>query len=390
MIESIARVRTIGITVLAVGSVVGATVLLTGADRGASAGDVVTLEQLGASGVLPRGETLEPEVIASLAGAGLQPAAGPNTIPAVLQDAYVRAEFVLAERASTCGLKWPLLAGVGKVVSEHALGGDLDPRGTTTGPILGPRLDGRPGIAKLTDTDDGRLDGDLAWDRAAGPMQLIPPVWQRVGADSDGDGTADPHNVYDAALTAGRFLCEGGADLRTVEGQAQAAFRYQRTESFVRATMAWMRTYGGATGEPVPPVAPPGVLPVLPEPETVTLSAAPPPARLPQGPVLAPPASLGSATSRSGHRPPIRVTPAPPGTPAPQGTAAPPGTAAPQGTAAPWGTTPPLGTTPAETTEPEDPPVTTPAETTERHPPPRNRQQRLARTSNSATPGLQG
>ena len=253
----------------------------------------VPLELLGASGVLPKVATLRPEMVSSLTdlGAAYQAtvAQAQASIPLLVLDAYRRAELILAQRIPGCGLQWPLLAGVGRVVSDHAGGGDLDPQGTTAGPILGPRLDGTPGRAKIADTDDGRLDGDQAWDRAAGPMQIIPPVWQRLGADSNGDGAASPHSVYDAALVAGRFLCEGGVDLRAPGQQVRAAFRYQRSETFVRAVILWARAYGAGLAPPTAPVP----LPVLPDPETVTLpDEAPPPGPLPPGRARAPAASL--------------------------------------------------------------------------------------------------
>ena len=131
-----------------------------------------------------------------------------------------------------CGLQWPLVAGLGKVISDH--GGELDPAGTTKGPIFGPRLDGRPGLAQIIDTDNGRLDGDTGYDRAVGPMQIIPLVWSGVGADSDGDGKASPRSIYDSALAAGRYLCDDEAELDGAPAQAQALFHYQRSESFVR------------------------------------------------------------------------------------------------------------------------------------------------------------
>ena len=58
------------------------------------------------------------------------------------------------------------------------------------------------GFAAIADTDGGALDGDARWDHAVGPMQFIPSTWQLAGRDGNGDGTADPFNIDDAALSA--------------------------------------------------------------------------------------------------------------------------------------------------------------------------------------------
>lgn len=279
---------------------------------------LVELELLGASGVLPTVQELRPAVVATMVAPGDPAAVPPNSIsiPPVVLDAYHRAERILAQRAPDCGVSWSLLAGVGRVVSDHARGGGLDKRGTTTGPILGPSLDGSPGTAEIADTDDGRLDGDRTWDRAAGPMQIIPVVWRRVGADSDREGTADPHNVYDASLAAGRYLCGNGADLSTPDGQVRAVFRYQRSEPFVRSTMLWTRVYDAAS--PAPPAA--DEIAAVPPAEAVTLSGESPPTpeRLPSGPVREPvsvlsPEAPAPPGSTPAPPPPPRRTPSPDG-----------------------------------------------------------------------------
>lgn len=327
------RLRSVGLAVLAVGIVVGPAAVLAGGGPGAPAADAGSeserllgadeqpgLELLGASGVLPTMPELRPGMVATMVAPG-DPAAippGSISIPPIVLDSYQRAERVLAQRDPECGLPWTLLAGVGRVISDHARGGGLDERGTTSGPILGLVLDGRPGIAEIPDTDDGRLDGDDSWDRAVGPMQIIPAVWQRVGADSDRDGSADPHNVYDSALAAGRYLCEHDAQLRTPGGQVRAVFRYQRSEPFVRSTMLWTRVYEAAA---LPPAAPEEV-PALPPAETVPDGPARTPARLPSGPERAPVSALPAvSTPRStpSTAPPTRGAPSRTTSPPPRG-----------------------------------------------------------------------
>ncbi len=302
------RFRGIALAVAAAGVVLVPALVLSGspfgfssvgggAQRAVPGDDTLDPALLGASGVLPRDDSLSDNLLASVTQPGVRaqsdPPAGPLRIPPVVLDSYQRAESILAQRVPACGLRWPLLAGLGRVISEHASGAGLDRTGTTRTPILGPRLDGSPGLAHVSDTDGGRLDLDDEWDRAAGPMQIIPGVWQRVGADSDGSSTANPHNVYDASLAAGRFLCEQDADLRSPEGRMEAVFRYKRAEQFVRAVLVWDVAYG-LRAEP-DPMAVPGTddLPKLPAPESVTLpQRPPPPGPPPRGPARAPVSAL--------------------------------------------------------------------------------------------------
>lgn len=110
-------------------------------------------------------------------------------------------------------LDWTLLAGIGAVESAHADERAIGADGAVTPPIVGPPLDGQ-GLSgdrpRVLDTDDGALDGDGEYDRAIGPMQVLPADWQRWGRDGNGDGVADPHNIFDAALGAATFLCGDG------------------------------------------------------------------------------------------------------------------------------------------------------------------------------------
>ncbi|HEY3003262.1 MAG TPA: lytic murein transglycosylase [Kribbellaceae bacterium] len=167
-------------------------------------------------------------------------------IPASVLPAYQAAARVLATTFPRCKLTWPLLAGIGKVESSHASGGRVDAHGTTRGRILGPVLDGAPGMATIHDTDDGQYDGDTVWDRAVGPMQFIPGTWVVFAADGNGDGVRDPHNVYDATLAAGQYLCAGDADLSDPRGLVAAVLRYNHSMDYVAVVLRWMREYAEA------------------------------------------------------------------------------------------------------------------------------------------------
>jgi membrane-bound lytic murein transglycosylase B len=135
-------------------------------------------------------------------------------IPRVALAAYAGAALRMQQEAPSCRLDWATLAAIGLVESEHGTlqGGSLGPDGVARPAIVGIALDGSATTAQ-PDSDRGALDGDPVWDRAVGPMQLIPSTWQRFASDGDGDGVADPQQIDDAVLTAARYLCADGHDL---------------------------------------------------------------------------------------------------------------------------------------------------------------------------------
>jgi len=169
-------------------------------------------------------------------------------IPVVALDAYLRAEVTLAESDPTCGLAWWMIAGVGRVESRHGtLGGrSLHADGRPNRPIIGIALDGGPGIRAIADTDSGALDGDVEWDRAVGPMQFIPETWSIRGRDGNDDGVRDPHNLYDAALAAGRYLCGLGGDLSKNNQLEEAYFGYNTSSDYVSLVTGHARHYAAA------------------------------------------------------------------------------------------------------------------------------------------------
>jgi hypothetical protein len=166
-----------------------------------------------------------------------------NGIPSGVFPAYRRATANLAVVRPNCGLTWPLLAGIGKVESAHASRGRVDVAGTTRGRILGPVLNGMGGTGKVKDTDKGQYDQDKVWDRAVGPMQIIPGVWTEFGADGNGDGFRNPNNVYDAVTTVAVYLCSKGDDLKSPRDLVAALLRYQHSKDFVATVLRWMRLY---------------------------------------------------------------------------------------------------------------------------------------------------
>ncbi|MFD5712169.1 lytic transglycosylase domain-containing protein [Streptomyces pharetrae] len=171
-------------------------------------------------------------------------------IPATVLRAYRAAETSVGRTDPGCRLPWQLLAAIGKVESGHAGGGAVTQDGTTVRRITGPALDGR-GFALIRDTEGGAHDGDRVYDRAVGPMQFLPSTWSRWGADGNGDGRADPNNVFDAALAAGHYLCAGDRDLGRGADLDGAVLSYNHSRPYLELVRYWLEFYSRGV-HPVP------------------------------------------------------------------------------------------------------------------------------------------
>ncbi len=149
--------------------------------------------------------------------------------------AYSGAAIAIASEQPGCRLGWSTLAGLAAVESHHGTSGGsaVGPDGRVSPPIYGPDLDGTAYDA-VADTDGGVLDGDPSGDRAVGPFQFLPSTWRTWGADGNGDGVADPQQLDDAALAAGRMLCSYG-DLSRVDRWRAAIYGYNHVDSYVDA-----------------------------------------------------------------------------------------------------------------------------------------------------------
>jgi len=176
-------------------------------------------------------------------------AAESSGVPARALRAYAAAE--LAQRATTpdCRLSWNTIAGIGRVESNHGRygGASVDADGVARPPIVGIPLDGSDGVREIRDTDGGRFDGDPAYDRAIGPMQFLPGTWARYGADGNGDGVRDPHQLDDAALAAAHYLCAEGRDTASGEGWWDGVLTYNRSVGYARLVWAAADRYATAT-----------------------------------------------------------------------------------------------------------------------------------------------
>ncbi|MEI2731615.1 MAG: lytic murein transglycosylase [Dermatophilaceae bacterium] len=239
--------------------------------------------------------------------------AGAAGIPVSVLSAYRQAEANLGTSMPACHLPWWLLAGIGRIESGHAGGGRVDDAGTTRGRILGPVLDGSmPGTAIVRDTDGGAMDGDPGYDRAVGPMQFLPGTWKAYARDGNGDGIVNPHNIFDAATTAGVYLCRNGGDLATPDGIARAVLAYNHSDSYLRSVLTW----GAAYRDNVTPAAdqagsiPTGTTGRQPEtPAPVTPAPAPPPASATSPTPTTSPTSEPSPTPTSTPSPSSDPTP---------------------------------------------------------------------------------
>jgi membrane-bound lytic murein transglycosylase B len=147
---------------------------------------------------------------------------------------------------SGCGLGWTTLAGIGWVESGHGTvgGRTLDASGRPSTPIVGPALDGAGPVAAIRATPaSARLHGDPQWDHAVGPLQFLPSTWETWARDGDGDGTADPQDLDDAAAAAAAYLCGTGYDLSTGPGWSAAVYAYNHSASYVSGVYLAATTY---------------------------------------------------------------------------------------------------------------------------------------------------
>jgi membrane-bound lytic murein transglycosylase B len=165
-------------------------------------------------------------------------AAAATGIPDRAFLAYSSADLTIEAEQPACGLGWNTLAAIGTVESANGTygGAALLASGYTSKPIIGVPLDGGKfgggKVAAIPDTDHGRLDGDGRWDHAVGPLQFLPSVWAKWGADGNGDGVASPDQIDDATLAAARYLC-ASATMTNAAGWRAAVFSYNTSNAYV-------------------------------------------------------------------------------------------------------------------------------------------------------------
>jgi cell wall-associated NlpC family hydrolase len=147
---------------------------------------------------------------ASEAGGSL--AGGPSTL--ALSDIPPAYLALYMAAAQTCpGLPWGVLAGIGKLESDH----------------------GRsmaPGVHSGTNYAD-----------AEGPMQFEPATFAAYAVDGDHDGRVDIYDPADAIYTAAAMLCASGAASGTQAGIRQAIFAYNHSQRYVTDVLTWAARY---------------------------------------------------------------------------------------------------------------------------------------------------
>jgi peptidoglycan DL-endopeptidase CwlO len=116
--------------------------------------------------------------------------------------------------AQTCpGLPWPVLAGIGKVESDHG-----------RSPLPGVRSGANSAGAE-------------------GPMQFLPATFARFAVNADPGRLLTPYDPADAIYTAARMLCADGARGGTGSGIQQAIFAYNHAAWYVTDVLAWAFRY---------------------------------------------------------------------------------------------------------------------------------------------------
>ncbi|MET0526453.1 MAG: lytic murein transglycosylase [Nocardioides sp.] len=175
--------------------------------------------------------------------AWLATVAGRTGIPVPALRAYARVQLV---DTAGCDVGWTTLAGIGWIESQHGTldGRTIDDSGHPSRPILGPALNGHGKYAAIPSTPDSlAYHDDRRWEHAVGPMQFLPSSWRTWAADGDGDGTADPQDLDDAAATAAHYLCASGTDLASGAGWQTAILSYNHAQEYVDAVRGAALSY---------------------------------------------------------------------------------------------------------------------------------------------------
>lgn len=135
---------------------------------------------------------------------------GPRPRPTVAALDEIPTELLVLYRAAPgerCeGLPWPVLAGIGRVETNH----HRDRRTSSAG--------------------------------ARGPMQFMPLTWEDYGIDGDGDGVADILHPPDAVASAAHYLCRFGGD--DPDRLRQALWHYNHADWYVEQVLDHAARYG--------------------------------------------------------------------------------------------------------------------------------------------------
>ncbi|MDR7363748.1 hypothetical protein [Nocardioides marmoribigeumensis] len=184
---------------------------------------------------------------------------GSYDVPSAALRAYKHAAETVNAARPGCQMPWTLLAGIGRVESDHGRygGSVLGTDGLPRPAIVGIALDGQGPVAAIHDTDGGEWDGDSVWDRAVGPMQFIPGTWSSSGRDGDGDGIENPNDIDDAAMAAAFYLCPSSGSIQSGSAMDAAIRSYNNSDYYIDLVEAFAHGYEtGVFVIPSPPPAP--------------------------------------------------------------------------------------------------------------------------------------
>ena len=168
-------------------------------------------------------------------------------IPELAVLAYAGAVVRSREVYPDCGIGWNTLAGIGLVESDHGrhdgsvIGDDFRVRPD----IFGVVLDGGE-TENIPDSDGGAIDGISDYDRAVGPMQLIPQTWDSWPSDGNGDGIPDPQNIADSAIAAANHMCRAAGEMATPEGWRAGIAAYNNATTYGGAVATAAQRYADA------------------------------------------------------------------------------------------------------------------------------------------------
>lgn len=144
--------------------------------------------------------------------AGVQPAAADDA-EAIPGD-YLK---LYQEAGKKYGIPWNVLAGVGKVETDHG-------RSNLPGVRSGENYAG-----------------------AGGPMQFLAPTFKSYGVDGNRDGRKDRYDPEDAIPSAANYLKASGAP----ERMRSALFAYNHSWDYVNLVLDWAKRYVGGEFEVV-------------------------------------------------------------------------------------------------------------------------------------------
>jgi len=162
-------------------------------------------------------------LLLTMTGVGLRPSSvAPSR--AALGDVPPPALTAYQAAAGACpGLSWTVLAGIGKVESDH-------------------------GRSQLPGVHSGQNQAG-----AKGPMQFLQATWDAFHLP----GLGDAYQLRDAAFAAARYLCAGGAGV--AERLRQAVWSYNHAWWYVDEVLSWAARYAAdAAQAPIGGVGRPG------------------------------------------------------------------------------------------------------------------------------------